>query len=185
MMRVGRSLFATIPDSRMVGAQDIREGIIGRFAERIAEDCQSRFAMMDLVEVQFDLALTRFRKTALRQIDPVSLLTTPLPRSQAGSALNGDRQESGSAIRRSRSCAAPGCNERTFVDSNTACYSGPVGRRDPWAMQPYLDAVANSLTNTGATDAPVRSDGSSSAPNTSIQQNATGAVSSAAVRVSS
>lgn len=78
MKRVGQSLFATIPDSRMAGAQDIREEIMGRFAERIAKDCSGRFAMLDFFEVRFDLAFDRFRKTVLRQIGPASVLTEPL-----------------------------------------------------------------------------------------------------------
>ncbi|KGC10220.1 sigma-70, region 4 family protein [Burkholderia gladioli] len=78
MKRVGQSLFASIPDSRMAGAQDIREEVMGRFAERIAKDCNGRFAMLDFFEVRFDLAFARFRKTVLRQIGPASILTVPL-----------------------------------------------------------------------------------------------------------
>ena len=62
----------------MAGAQDIREEIMGRFAERIAKDCNGRFAMLDFFEVRFDLAFARFRKTVLRQIGPASVLTEPL-----------------------------------------------------------------------------------------------------------
>jgi DNA-directed RNA polymerase specialized sigma24 family protein len=106
MKRVGQSLFATISDSRMAGAQDIREEIMGRFAERIAKDCNGRFAMLDFFEVRFDLAFARFRKTVLRQIGPVSVLTEPLstdgdegpdisPEVEAAAAdfLGGDPQE--------------------------------------------------------------------------------------------
>lgn len=78
MKRVGQSLFASIPDSRMAGAQDIREEVMSRFAERIAKDCSGRFAMLDFFEVRFDLAFARFRKTVLRQIGPASVLTVPL-----------------------------------------------------------------------------------------------------------
>lgn len=78
MKRVGQSLFASIPDSRMAGAQDIREEVMSRFAERIAKDCSGRFAMLDFFEVRFDLAFARFRKTILRQIGPTSVLTVPL-----------------------------------------------------------------------------------------------------------
>ncbi len=78
MKRVGQSLFATVSDSRMAGAQDIREEVMGRFAERIAKDCNGRFAMLDFFEVRFDLAFARFRKTVLRQIGPASVLTMPL-----------------------------------------------------------------------------------------------------------
>ncbi len=76
--RVGQSLFATVSDSRMAGAQGIREEIMGRFAERIAKDCNGRFAMLDFFEVRFDLAFARFRKSVLRQIGPSSVLTEPL-----------------------------------------------------------------------------------------------------------
>ncbi|VVE16255.1 RNA polymerase sigma factor [Pandoraea soli] len=78
LKRVGQSLFASIPDSRMGGAQDIREEVMSRFAERIAKDCNGRFAMLDFFEVRFDLAFARFRKTVLRQIGPASVLTVPL-----------------------------------------------------------------------------------------------------------
>ena len=78
MKRVGQSLCSTISDSRMAGAQSIREEIIGRLAERIAKDCNGRFAMLDFFEVRFDLALARFRKTVLRQIGPTSVVTVPL-----------------------------------------------------------------------------------------------------------
>ena len=78
MKRVGQSLSATVSDSRMAGAQGIREEIMGRFAERIAKDCTGRFAMLDFFEVRFDLAFARFRKSVLRQIGPSSVLTEPL-----------------------------------------------------------------------------------------------------------
>lgn len=78
MKRVGQSLLATISDARMAGAQDIREELMGRFAERIAKDCNGRFAMLDFFEVRFDLAFARFRKSVLRQIGPSSVLTEPL-----------------------------------------------------------------------------------------------------------
>jgi DNA-directed RNA polymerase specialized sigma24 family protein len=78
MKRVTQSLSSTVADSRMAGAQDIREEIMGRFAERIAKDCQGRFAMLDFFEVRFDLAFARFRKTVLRQIGPASVVTVPL-----------------------------------------------------------------------------------------------------------
>jgi len=78
MKRVGQSLYSTVADSRMAGAQGIREEIMGRFAERIAKDCEGRFAMLDFFEVRFDLAFARFRKSVLRQIGPSSVLTEPL-----------------------------------------------------------------------------------------------------------
>lgn len=78
MKRVGQSLSATVSDARMAGAQGIREEIMGRFAERIAKDCNGRFAMLDFFEVRFDLAFARFRKSVLRQIGPSSVLTEPL-----------------------------------------------------------------------------------------------------------
>lgn len=78
MKRVGQSLFGAISDSRMAGAQDIREEIMGRFAERIAKDCNGRFAMLDFFEVRFDKAFAQFRKSVLRRIGPSSVLTEPL-----------------------------------------------------------------------------------------------------------
>ncbi len=80
MKRIGQSLFATVSDSRMAGALDIREEVMGRLAERIAKDCHGRFAMLDFFEVRFDLAFARFRKSVLRQIGPSSVLTEPLSR---------------------------------------------------------------------------------------------------------
>lgn len=78
MKRVGQSLFATVSDSRIDGAQGVREEIMGRFAERIAKDCNGRFAMLDFFEVRFDLAFARFRKSVLRQVGPSSVLTESL-----------------------------------------------------------------------------------------------------------
>lgn len=78
MKRVGQSLFSTVSDAHMAGAQGIREEIMGRFAERIAKDCSGRFAMLDFFEVRFELAFARFRKSVLRQIGPSSVFTEPL-----------------------------------------------------------------------------------------------------------
>jgi hypothetical protein len=78
MKRVAQVLFLTVSDARMAGAQGIREEIMGRFAERIAKDCNGRFAMLDFFEVRFDLAFARFRKSVLRQIGPSSVPTEPL-----------------------------------------------------------------------------------------------------------
>lgn len=78
MNRAAQSLFAKVSDSHMAGAQDIREEIQGRFAERIAKDCSGRFAMLDFFEVRFDLAFARLRMSVLRQIGPSSVLTEPL-----------------------------------------------------------------------------------------------------------
>lgn len=78
MKRVGQSLLTTVSDARMAGTQDIREEIMGRFAERIAKDGNGRFGMLDFFEVRFDLAFARFRRTVLRQIGPASVHTVPL-----------------------------------------------------------------------------------------------------------
>ena len=78
LKRIGQSLSAKVWDSRMAGAQGIREEIMSRFAERIAEDCTGRFAMLDFFEVRFDQAFDRFRKSVLRQIGPSSVLKEPL-----------------------------------------------------------------------------------------------------------
>ncbi|WP_026143926.1 RNA polymerase subunit sigma-24 [Xanthomonas sp. SHU 308] len=78
MKRIGKSLLATVPDSRKAAAEGIREEIMGRFTERIAKDCNGRFAMLDFFEVRFDLAFARFRKSVLRQIGPSMVLTEPL-----------------------------------------------------------------------------------------------------------
>lgn len=78
MKRVEQSLCSTISDSRMARAEDIREETKGRFAERIAKDCDGRYAMLDFFEVRFDLAFAQFRKTVLRQIGPASMFAIPL-----------------------------------------------------------------------------------------------------------
>ena len=94
MKRIGQSLFATVPDSRMDGAQGIREEIMGRFAERIAKDCNGRFAMLDFFEVRFDMAFDRFRKSVLRQIGPSSVLTEPLSTDgEAGQEISREVEE--------------------------------------------------------------------------------------------
>lgn len=78
MRRIEQSLCSTVSDSRMAGAQGIREEIMDRFAERIAKDCNGRFALLDFFEVRFDMAFARFRKTVLRQIGPTTVVTVPL-----------------------------------------------------------------------------------------------------------
>lgn len=94
MKRVGQSLIATVSDSRMAGAQGIRDEIMGRFAERIAKDCNGRFVMLDFFEVRFDLAFARFRKSVLRQIGPLSVLTEPLAADgEAGQEISREVEE--------------------------------------------------------------------------------------------
>jgi DNA-directed RNA polymerase specialized sigma24 family protein len=78
LKRVERSLFSAIPDSGKLDAQSIREEIMGRFAELIAEDCKKRDDSMYFYEVRFDLALANFRKSALRQLGPSTTRTVPL-----------------------------------------------------------------------------------------------------------
>jgi hypothetical protein len=60
MKRVGQSLVSTVSQSRMTAAQDIREEIMGRFAERIVKDCNGRVALLDFLEVRFDMASARW-----------------------------------------------------------------------------------------------------------------------------
>lgn len=78
MKRVWKSLCFNISDSKMPGAEGIREEIMGRFAEQIAKDCSGCSAKLDFFEVRFDMAFKRFRSTVLRQIGPTSALTVPL-----------------------------------------------------------------------------------------------------------
>lgn len=78
MKRVEQSLRSVITDSRMAGASRIREEILGRFAELIAEDCKSQDATLDFYEIRFDMAFARFRISALRQIGPAADDTVPL-----------------------------------------------------------------------------------------------------------
>jgi hypothetical protein len=78
MKRVEQSLCSVISDSRMVGARGIREEILGRFAELIAEDCKSHDTTLDFYEIRFDMAFACFRISALREIGPVADDTVPL-----------------------------------------------------------------------------------------------------------
>lgn len=78
MKRVDQSLCSAISDSCMVGARSIREEIMGRFAERIAKDCQGHDGLLDFYEIRFDKAFAAFRKSALRQIGPSAVDTVPL-----------------------------------------------------------------------------------------------------------
>jgi len=76
--RVERSLLSAISDTRMAGAQAIREEIIGRFAERIAKDCNGRAGLLDFFEIRFDKGLAAIRTSALRQIGPAAIDTVPI-----------------------------------------------------------------------------------------------------------
>ena len=76
--RVTQSLRSAIPNSQMADAQGIREEVLGRYAELIAEDCKNRGSALDFYEVRFDLGLMRFRISALRQIGPAADDTVPL-----------------------------------------------------------------------------------------------------------
>lgn len=78
MQRIEQSLRSAISDSHMVGARGIREEIMGRFAERIAEDCKGQIGLLDYYEVRFDDAFSGFRISALRQIGPSTVETVPL-----------------------------------------------------------------------------------------------------------
>jgi len=78
MKRIEQSLCSVISDSRMVGAKDIREEIMDRFAERIAKDCKGRAGLLDFYEIRFNQAFAAFRTSALRQIGPSVVDTVPL-----------------------------------------------------------------------------------------------------------
>lgn len=78
MKRIEKSLCLVISDSRMAGARGIREEIMGRFAERIAEDCGDSNDLLDYFEVRFDDAFAGFRVSALRQIGPSTVDTVSL-----------------------------------------------------------------------------------------------------------
>ena len=78
MKRIEQSLCSVISDSRMAGAQGIRDEIMGRFAERIAKDCKGRAGLLDFYEIRFDKAFAAFRTSALRQIGPSVVDTVPL-----------------------------------------------------------------------------------------------------------
>jgi len=80
MKRVGQSLSATVSDSRMAGAQGIREEIMGRFAERIAKDCTGRFAMLGEVAKQID---EKFSAKGWRELR-LDLVTYGLMRTKSG-----------------------------------------------------------------------------------------------------
>jgi hypothetical protein len=57
-----------------------------RFAERIAKECRGRGGLMDFFEIRFDKAFAAIRTSALRQIGPASVDTTPL-RTDRGDGL--------------------------------------------------------------------------------------------------
>lgn len=78
MKRVEQSLCSIIADSRIADARGIREEIMGRFAERIAKDCKGSSSYLDFFEIRFDKAFAAFRISALRQIGPSNVETSPL-----------------------------------------------------------------------------------------------------------
>lgn len=78
MKRIEQSLCSAISDSRIPGARDIREEILNRFAELIAQDCKGRAGLLDFYEIRFDKAFAAFRTSALRQIGPTVVDTVPL-----------------------------------------------------------------------------------------------------------
>ena len=78
MGRVERSLCSAISDSRFTWARDIREGIMSRFGERIAKDCNGQTGSLDFFEIRFDKAFSSLRTSALRQIGPSSIDTVTL-----------------------------------------------------------------------------------------------------------
>lgn len=68
--RIQQSLRSAIFDSSKADAQDIREEIMGRFAEWIAKDCNGCASLLDFYEIRFDKAFASFRTSVLRQIGP-------------------------------------------------------------------------------------------------------------------
>jgi hypothetical protein len=78
MKRVDISLQSAIKDGCMERARDIREEILGRFAELIAKDCQGQSNRLDFYEIRFDKAFVSFRVSALRQIGPMADMTVSL-----------------------------------------------------------------------------------------------------------
>lgn len=78
LKRIERSLRSAISDSRMAGAQGIREEILDQFAERIAKDCKGQAGLLDFYEIRFDKAFAAFRTSALRKIGPSAVDTVPL-----------------------------------------------------------------------------------------------------------
>ena len=78
LKRVEQSLCSSISDSKFAGAHEIREEIMGRFAERIAKDCKGSSSYLDFFEIRFDKAFAAFRISALRQFGPSNVETIPL-----------------------------------------------------------------------------------------------------------
>lgn len=78
MKRIERSLRSAISDSRMAGAQGVREEIFDEFAERVAKDCKGHAGLLDFYEIRFDKAFAAFRTSALRKIGPSAIDTVPL-----------------------------------------------------------------------------------------------------------
>lgn len=86
MKRVEASLRSTINDARMSGAKNIRDEIMGRLAERIAEDCMKQLHWLDFYEIRFDKALIAFRVSVLREIGPSTIETVPLTSDESDSS---------------------------------------------------------------------------------------------------
>jgi DNA-directed RNA polymerase specialized sigma24 family protein len=78
LKRVEQSLSSSISDSKFARAHEIREEIMGRFAERIAKDCKGSSSYLDFFEIRFDKAFAAFRISALRQFGPSNVETIPL-----------------------------------------------------------------------------------------------------------
>ncbi len=83
MKRLDSSLHSTISDAHMARAQEIREEIISKFAERIAHDCNGKIDWLDYYEIHFNSAIKELERSVLRKIGSLSLKTVPLVREDA------------------------------------------------------------------------------------------------------
>jgi DNA-directed RNA polymerase specialized sigma24 family protein len=72
LKRVDQSLNSAISNSRMDGAEDIRDEIRNRFIVLLTKDCSSPSDLLDFYEVCFDKAMLWLRTSVLRQIGPAT-----------------------------------------------------------------------------------------------------------------
>jgi len=65
--RCGRILLATIPDGRKANAAHLRDEVLGRFGELVADDCAEQGGeLLDFYECKFNKAFKTLRLTLLR-----------------------------------------------------------------------------------------------------------------------
>lgn len=90
--RLEATLKRTIPDWVFGNAHQIREEILERFAELIAEDRNGEHLKLDYYEVNFNSAFATLRKDVLRKIGPANQ-TDPLEKAISLTGMENDSVE--------------------------------------------------------------------------------------------